>query len=388
MDKNAVGRKTTEKVAGILAFCAGNGIGLMGFSSIPMWFGTIVTDFGVTDAMVGRVVSTQLAITGLVALGLSGRVHRLPWRLACRLAAVLLLVGYGLSGWTTNLPLIFLAQGIVGLGQGILMPIANGAAASSADPHRTFSFMSFSPGTVLLITATAGPQLVERFGRPGIFGLLMALTLIGLLLFNHFPRRGSGQHEDRIGFPRNRLVLMALISGILIQVGNSAFWSYTERIGLSTGLSLKQVGLALGGGLVISLIAPVLSKKLGTGRGLSLPLCGGLAANGVGVWFLTHATTPPVYIGATIAVPFTFLFAFPYFMATYAGLDNKGRVAALGSALALVGNAIGPFAGGLVITQNQYATLGWFTCSCHTLTIILLFMVTRGLERMPSRACT
>jgi predicted MFS family arabinose efflux permease len=82
-----------------------------------------------------------------------------------------------------------------------------------------------------------------------------------------------------------------------------------------------------------------------------------------------------VFFGAgAIGLPFFLLFLTPLLLAALARLDATGRAAAAGPAFFMIGAAIGPFVGGVILSLGDLAALAWMGAGVSLVALLLLVL--------------
>ena len=79
---------------------------------------------------------------------------------------------------------------------------------------------------------------------------------------------------------------------------------------------------------------------------------------------------------------FTYYFFLPYILGTMAALDRRGRWAVIASGLHLLGSAISPVLGGLIVVNFGYITLAWAVFSVCLVSLAVLLTVVCFIQKM------
>jgi predicted MFS family arabinose efflux permease len=135
--------------------------------------------------------------------------------------------------------------------------------------------------------------------------------------------------------------------------GLAALWAFLTQIAPSFGVSDQTVAVLLMIGLAISGMAGIAAAVIGDRFGREKPLTIGmlLAIAGVVVLMVGHGLAG-YFIGALLAVG---LWNFPmaYQMGMIASSDPNGRVSVLMPAALAIGSALGPVAGGVLLSGGH-----------------------------------
>ena len=270
-----------------------------------------------------------------------------------------------------------------GLGIGCLYAATNAAGARSSDPDRLFS--RAVSGTILLFAVLSpvismasrwGGYVAVYLGVAAIVGVF-APAMRGLGAERAAPdtvRSGEGE------VPRRVVIFFAAAMG-LYNVGTGAVWTFTERVGVRVGLSVEQIGVAIGlsglVGLLGSMLAPYACQKLGRTGAAAL----GYSVCGVSAILLTHELGQWMYL-IGLAVYWTgWMYIYPVQLAAAGELDPSGRLAARLGGVLMLTYALGPIAGGAVVEHVSYPVAGWLAAFFCVSSILAFLPVGRAVTR-------
>ena len=114
----------------------------------------------------------------------------------------------------------------------------------------------------------------------GAFGALFVITLCCLpflcWLPAHPPREVRAESTGRKLWTPSTLAVVC--TGAILYVSENSLWAFTERIGTSTGMSGRAVGIVLGLTNLLLVLGALFVSRLHLRWGRSLPLAVGIAS--------------------------------------------------------------------------------------------------------------
>ena len=134
------------------------------------------------------------------------------------------------------------------------------------------------------------------------------------------------------------LVLIALI---FMWAANGSIWTYVERLGQSTGLSLQQVGTTLSIAAAVAILGPITAHYVHDRFGFRKPIMIGATLKIGAALVLCNWMIPQAYIVAATLFVLAALFIVPYLMSLMSLADPTGRLAAAAGGLLTAGSSLG-----------------------------------------------
>jgi len=368
----------------LLGVFAGFVVAYAGTNALPLLIGSLIDGVGLDEAAAGLLGSLELGGLALASLLLAPRVGRMSRRHLAICGVIGACAGHGLSAATGSFPVLVLARIAAGLGEGATIAAANSAAASARDPDRLFAEVNVLGGLVAAASLVLLPYAIEPWGHSGGFGALVGISILCIPLLFWLPTIPKSAAASR-GLPGRRLLGIATLASLfLFSVGQGAIWAFSERIGITVGLSREEVGLALGVTTLLGLAGGVIAAVLGTRGGRPMLLAVGLGANVVATWMVVVAGSSGLYLAGLLAWGIAFFFALPYLLGTAAALDPLGRWTAAAAGISAVGSSIGPGVAGLTVADSGYPALGGFVIACGLGAAVLILPVARAVDRFQS----
>ena len=239
--------------------------------------------------------------------------------------------------------------------------------------------------------ALASYGLAEVLVRAGIVGgyvMIGVLYLLGLP-FLHGLRDAPGRTVQSAvpgsALPTGELALL-LGTMALIGFGTGPTWSFMERVGMRMGLDLERIGFFYLVATCIGIVGPVLTGVLGGRSGRTRPIAIAQVGLGLSCVAIVHAQSEAAYFAGMVGLLVTYMFLYPFVMATIACFDPAGRVGPAAAGLFFFVLGLGPFLGGLLVTYGSYETPGWFGIGILGAAALLLTLRGGSLNRLAGAA--
>lgn len=343
------------KAALLTAHCAG----MVDMVSLPIWMGTLIGWYGLDPQRAGLLVSLFLTGQVISSLVLAPMFTRVPARttaVAGFAIAMLSFLGVSQSG---HYPSMLALHLVGGLGAGCALSVTHGTVGCSANPHSLFAAASFALATFGLFVLGGGTKLVAVQGGAALFMLFAAVMLVALLVAAvAFPGLATGTQAQRIvpsALPRQVWFGMAGMS--LFAVGQSAIFSFVERIGMDRGYGADAVSLALFAVGLIALLAPPLAGGLQHRlRAEAVVVAGPLLHAAITLGLVRFTGLVPYVVMTSLLLAAT-LFIHIFLFGLLTRLDPTGRAVAATPAMLMIGAAVGPVLGGSAVKLAGYSAL-------------------------------
>lgn len=328
-------------------------IGVMFAGVGPLLLGGLQAAGRLTAAQIGQAGTVELLAMG-VAAALAG-----PVLGSGRLRLIAVVCGLAMAALnyaTTKVSgdLLTLVRGVNGLPSGALIWLTTGLIVRSPRPER-WSGLYLTVQTLAQLGVVAGLSafVLRIAGVDGGFlclaGLALVSAVVGLLVPRAFAALPDTEHGPK-GLPSPRGWL-ALAAAFCFQAFILAAWIYVEPLSRQAGHPEGTAGVAISLSLAAQVAggaaATVLAGRLSWFWALVGSMVGAVALLGV------FATLPgaPVFLAASAAFGFLWLFAAPYLTPMAIEADPSRRAAMLGSGAALLGCSAGPFLASLVVSD-------------------------------------
>lgn len=344
----------------------------------PGLVGGFIDHLHLTPGDAGMVAAGHLAgmligsAAALIVLNLSNLRRLLGIVFAAMIAAELA------SAFAADALSLVVLQAVAGTGAGLAMAASFVMASASPRPDARFGWMLAGQMVFGALAFTGLPWLLSEFGTRGAFVTLAILPTSTLLLLSRYPQRTSSSSTSSRLPPWSRLAPLAAASLLVHYVANTAVWTYTDRIGVDGGLSVAEVGFALG----ISMLAGLAGATLATfaasrGAGTAPCIVGGIGAIIVGTSLYFFSGNYAAFIAATALCLASIMFTVPFYLGLLARLDPQGRWVIIGNLIIGLGLAAGPAIGSRIVAEFGYSSLLGSAIAAFVLAVLL---VTAGLR--------
>ena len=366
-------RVSTESLLGRIVLLFGHVAGMLDLVILPLWVGGMMTTHHLEPQEAGGVVT--LFLVG--ALASNSVLARMFGRLRNRAVVV---AGYSIAAFAffglIHVPLGLAATPLVqlgvlhliaGLGIGAGLSCVHGTIARGVSPHRTFAIVNFGVGIFAVLFFALTPPFMAKIGVNAVFyavfSLIVCATVLSALAFPTPP--GVTVSRVATSTPRSgaatqiaTALAIGFVGVVLLQTAQAITNSFAERIGAFRGFGVEAVGLMFAVNGFISLFAPVLAglleKKL-----LAAPVAAAVLLIH-GLCSITLSSTPSFYLYsvAFITMIFVTIFGHTFIFGLFAKFDPSGRMNASTPSMLMLGTAIGPIVGGVVVQRWGFPAMG------------------------------
>ncbi|MBV8621304.1 MAG: MFS transporter [Curvibacter sp.] len=352
---------TTSSKRGRLALMVAHCAGMIDLVALPVWVGTLITQYRLDPQQAGLLASLFLGGAVLASVGLAHRFVPATARVEAAVGFGAAAMLFGCACLTTRFAFLAGLHAACGLATGVALSATHGTIARSANPHRLFALVGMALGVFAIVFLGGAPQLVARQGGVALFQIFSAvMALAALASALAFPRAetnlanpveaGKKAIPKPVWFGIAGIACMALVQ--------SMTFSFLERVGHERGFGLQAVtGVLVALGFVNlfpALLAAILERRLSAKR---VMLVGPWVQAILVVVIMSSAQFAPYAFAASVfaaVMLFTHTFAF----GLLARLDRSGRAMAATPAMLMVGAAIGPLLGGTLVKTWGYASFG------------------------------
>lgn len=356
------------------AFVSLSTLGYSGSMTVPIWLHPTLERFDISVVQGGLLASLELGCIALAAIVTaacpsSGKVFG---RLMS--ALVISLVANVVVATTGQLAIFVGALALLGLSYGVLLAETTRSAARSDNSQRLFFLQQFGLISFAVIFFTSSPKAVAVIGAgaPFMYGVVLAAISLPLARLLPMPEITVGATTSLASHHRMALgmTFLAVVIAFLIQ---NAIFANIALAAAGANISFEALGNILAAGAIANILAPVAGIRVGLKWGRTLPIVVGYCGLALSVLLLTSQRGVAVFTIGAIGLNLFLLFLYPYLKGLMARLDPSGRGAAAGPAFLMIGSAIGPALGGMIIsgTDNKFFLLGVLCALAAAVAIVL-----------------
>ncbi len=361
-------------------------IGLMiawlGGEMLPLTMGVLMDGFKFSLENAGVLVSAELAGAAVLTLLFSPFVGKIDLRKLALIGGLVAISGQSMTAMATGYVPVGVSRFISGAGNGIVVAAVFSALARTKEPERLMGLMTAVFSLIGAFLIVLLPYVIAGFGPRAYFGTLAAIVLCTFWVFIWLPKSSAKKEEKNEESPPVSVPVVCLVacSSAALFSGQTLIWSFSERIGVTLGLSMEQIGWILGSTGLSALVGALIPTWLGTKYGRILPLVFSLLGIGASFMGVTHAGEPFLYVVSMICYGFFFAFSVPYAMGILAAVDPVGRMTTLFSGLAPLCGFSMPALGAYLITAYSYKIVGLLCVGCTVLACLPLVVLAMGVK--------
>jgi predicted MFS family arabinose efflux permease len=319
----------------------------------------IAREFGVSTATAGQLRSISGAAGGLTAVLLALAPRRPGLRELLSAGAALVALGSALSAAAPTFAVLAAAQGVLGIGIGLLVAVGIAAAGEWPDPAGRAHVLAWAiagmPAAWIagmpVVGAVAGLDWRAAWLAVPMVAALAALALIRLRPADAPTRRAPGRPEVA-RFALGELLANAAWASVLTYSGALLLDSY--------GLSPAVAALALGA-MAVAMLPGTFGARRWAKRP-TLPMLASLTAFQGGAVLVLGAVRPNLALTVAVLALMAFVNGLRSMIASAVGMDtspaDKLAVMSMRAAANQFGYLLGAAAGGAALALGGYTGLG------------------------------
>ena len=352
---------TTESWPGRIALMLAHCAGMVDLVALPVWVGALIAQYHFTPPQAGGLATLFLVGAVLSSLFFAPRFNRIDSRTAAIAgfgAACLAFLG---AAFVFDFAALAALHFVAGASVGCALSFTHGTIARSANPHRLFAIVGMALGVFAIVFLGTTPNLLAAFGGPALFRTFAVIMVVAAIAaFISFPTATEHGDEDLIDEVKHlRPAVWFGVAGIsCMALTQAMMFSFLERIGIDRGFGREAVtGVLIALGFVNLFPAPLaalLENRVSPRAVLFVgPICQAVIALAISFsgGFFAYAA-PAVFFAAVMIFTHTFAFG------VLAKLDPTARALAGTPAMLMIGAAIGPILGGVLVQGFGYGNLG------------------------------
>lgn len=374
-----------------LACIAATSVGSNGFILQPLTLSTMLTlENGQIDELRASVlVSIEIIAVALTMFWFNKRLALYSPRTLGTIGAVIIITGNVVAMLANEYHLIAASRVIAGIGAGIVLALGNTIVARTRNPERVFGFVIAGTSLYESIILFGTPLAIHSSGRQGFYLLLVIVVALFALVMRGFRREPLGmlkQEFESEPLQNRKHGITGTAAVFVIFIMLSCVWVFAEQLGVRSGLNIVKIGIIFSIGTFLGFLAGLLAGFLGNRYGRTLPVTIGILSPTISCLCIAYFPSENVYQASMLIFIFTYYFFLPYILGTMAALDRRGRWAVIASGLHLLGAAISPVFGGLIVVKFGYITLSWAVFSVCLVSLAVLLTVVRFIQKKENEA--
>ena len=347
-----------------------------------------IVGLGLSDRDAGLIGSANVYGAAFGALLAVFAIKRLAWRHTAYVLLAALIALDLLSMPIRDFDLLLAVRSLHGLAGGLLVGVAYGVIARTAQVDRTFGILLFVQFGMGGLGVMFLPQLVPVYGTQALFialALFGAISLAMLPFLPAFPPKpdqsvsASALNEGPVNW---RPLVLTMLAIFLFQAANMALLSYIFRLGLEYGLTREYTSFALGAATWVALLGPAAVIGLGDKYGRFWPLAIVMLLTLGGTALFHWSGHGVAYLIANCGTGITWGMVMAYLLAMASSFDGAGRTAAAAGFISKIGLASGPLAAGFLLDKGgSFADLLNIALVVLLLSMVVMLPPARRLDR-------
>ncbi|GAB2676620.1 MFS transporter [Aliiglaciecola aliphaticivorans] len=357
--------------------------GIFYINIMPALVSGLIEGLNFTNQQAGFVSSSNLygaAAGALLAVFIVKHINWKKW--AYVLLLTILLVDF-LSIFITSPTIMVIIRGAHGLVGGLLVGIGFAVISRTRDADKTFGYLLLIQWGLGGLGIMYLPAMVPEYGTSALFIALMSFTFISLAMLPFLPSYPVAATDPLAKLPakvRRQPLVLTLLAIFLFQAANMGLFAYVIGLGKAEGLTMDFMSPALASASWVALLGSMLVILIGTKYGRTMPLIAAIIVTAICTWVLIYSEVSMVYLIANVLIGITWAFALPYMFGICSELDKAGQLAALGGFASKMGLASGPMAAALLLNDDSYETVIYFSCILLIVCSAVIFWPARLLD--------
>ena len=326
-------------------------------SAGPLINGSLVDTLGIPILMVGLIASAELGGVALSLVCGSFFLKRWTSRNIGIFGLMLALAANLLSAIFTDALTLIAARLVAGVGYALAVTAGAAAIATAKRVDKIGSLVTIIVSIVTALCLVPASDITAVFGASGLFLLCAAMSGVAFLFAAFLPLTNTRTDEIAKGNIFTSLRSPVVLASMASLGSSTAVWSFSERIGVSIGLSVPDIGQIIAVTTVAGILGGV-AAFMCAGRQLERRMAFvGTLMFGLGCAATALVTAPVGYVCALLMMTFFYVFAQPFLMAIAISEDKSGALVASMLGWTSIAAASVPAVAGLVIENIGISSL-------------------------------
>ena len=364
----------------VVACIAANLHGTISNVVLPFLISSYIEHFDLTASRAGTLATAETLVTALFTFLITRKFGSFSSVGIAIMAGVIVIGGQVVTLLATNNALLFLGRGMVGGGAGILLAIANGLIGITADPERMFGILWSLSLIIEAMIFILIPYSMADYGYPGFYAMLaimLGILLIPFIWLKNIPRSDIGENTSE-GL-RSITGWFTLVAILVLFIGAGALWAFLDQIAsVKHEMETQEVGNIIAISMLFAFLGATCASALSVRIGRKIPIISSICLLSVVAIYIVLTVSVTVFKVFILAFLFLLYFSVPYLLGLAATEDGQGKFAALASVMVVVGSAIGPSIGGVLVEFSGYGSLAVLlgvTCVIAFITLLCVMNI-------------
>ncbi|MFV1998423.1 MAG: hypothetical protein ACC641_10480 [Acidiferrobacterales bacterium] len=355
-------------------------LGIVGsaiFNLEPLFLAAATEQFQLSNKQIGFLASSELAGIALASVTTPLWLPRFDKRHLAYIGLLLIASGNLVSIGCDSFDELLRTRFLTGVfGSGVVYVIAIVTLGNKGGSVKNFGLLIFSQMLFSGITLSLLPSVTLHFSLMHILLFLSFLGATALLVVQFIPARSK---EEAANIPPkitlNGYGFLALTGMFLIAFNLGSIWSYAERIGVSSGLDIQEIGALLGLSMLPQAIGAIIPSLLGRRIGYTIPLVVALSGQIIGLFILAKAENASGYFWGISLWGSCLNLGIAYKLGLISELPNKNRLLALVPGVQAVAIASSSSFCALFILNNDFSPVIFIAAISVVLSFILFIFL-------------
>lgn len=362
----------------ILSTCAAQALAFSPAILSPLTVGGLINGLEIGEVEAGALVTVELLVMGMTSILVAPVSVRIPYRVLALAGGILLFAGHAGSAMAVGLDELYPWRVAAGMGCGCLAAAVNAAIAQARAPDRLYGLAWAAGYTFTAIMAVVITESNDLVMYDIVFGSLAVTMLIFLPLLWFVPDHGNAPASLSLPSDSIRAGSILMVGLIVIGISMMAYYAFLERLAVQIGASSAETGRIVAAAQVAGIVGGLLAAPVAGRFGLVAGLCAVSILHAL-------AITLAIWTGSVLMLGIIaffeavlFIIMVPLILTLAAGIDAKGRWAAIAGGVFVVSTAIGPVIGAILIENTGYDAIAWLQWPAVLLAVSIFIRVNRS----------
>lgn len=359
-------------------------ISLIAANFVPVFISGLTNDLGFSLGTAG-LIATGLSLASVVSMWIANLfVARRSRPVLAGIGTGFMVLGFGLAALFYSPAVVPAGLIVAGLGCGIMGAASVAAVSSTLNPDRSTTVVALINRVAVSALFLLAPIFFNDLRQ--VFVVLTFLGLVGAVLVRGLPNAPK-ELITSSSLPAANAARIRPIGVVLAAA--FGLWSLTEDMvysltsavfgvhaGLSPDVSTSVLAYKVLGGLLGTIIAPFVLRKLGRTTAIVLIVI----ISTVSKFLLVTAENPALYVVSLVIWGVVYLTVVVLVLGLAANMDISGRTGVFVNSFYVIGIACGPMIAGALQPQMSFASYAVLDCAVAVVAGAVIAMVSHREE--------